>query len=116
MLLLLLTAAPNSAQNVVGGGGASGGAGLDDAGNGFNDNRKPAAAMVAAAVTSDVSAPATAARAPRFVQPNGLFGFFGTLRSIKQLYDEVSGVTFRIDSSDDEGILCRVLIEYCRTV
>lgn len=28
-------------------------------------------------------------RRARFVQPNGIFGFFATLRNIKNLYDEV---------------------------
>lgn len=57
-------------------------------------NRKYNTASMSTTATNDVSvataaAAAAAPRPARFVQPNGLFGFFGTLRSIKQLYDEV---------------------------
>lgn len=69
LLLLLLTAAATTTIGTP----ADGGSG--------SSNRIPTGAAAAVA--------ASAARPARFVQPNGLFGFFGTLRTIKKLYDEV---------------------------
>lgn len=57
------------------------------------DNRKYTGIGSTAVTISTPNTDVSASRPVRFVQPNGLFGFFGTLRSIKKLYDEVGWIS-----------------------